>query len=131
METGRRNINIVQTNYWKSDQTYRFATKLLISFLLKNYFNFSNISLNVSQIKFSIYTHVFDCNHWLDFKNVILNSSKYKILLNPLDYYEKHGLFLLLPGTQENIKSLKEFLIKVTLKIFQTGIKFLNFYRNS
>ena len=129
METGRRNINIVQTNYWKSDQTYRFATKLLISFLLKNYFNFSNLSLNVSLINFSIYTHVFDCNHWLDFKNVILNSSKYKILLNPLDYYEKHGLFLLLLRTTENIKSFQEFLIKVTLKIFQTGIKFYSIFK--
>ena len=99
-------------------------------FYFRNCINFSNRFLNVSLIQSSIYTHVFDCNHWLDFKNVILNSSKYKILLNQLDYYEKHGLFLLLLGTQENIKSLKEFLIKVTLKIFQTGIRFPQFLRN-
>ena len=86
----------------------------------------------MSLIKSSIYTHVFDCNHWLDFKNVILNSSKYKILLNPLDYYEKKMIVSVITWhTKENIKTLKEFLIKVTLRIFQTGITFSQFLRNS
>ena len=62
----------------------------------------------------------------MDFKNVILNSSKYKILLNPLDYYEKKMIVSVITWhTKENIKTLKEFLIKVTLRIFQQYSPFI------